>query len=123
MAQRHKDIGEAKRLRIVDNCNYCSYNLGMITVGVRDLKNQFSQYLQYVKEGEKVIITEHSRIVAVISLPENKKNLSGIEDTLSALSKEGRLIMAKRQKSCVDLPITNEKLDWVSAYNEVRAEH
>ena len=94
----------------------------MITVGVRDLKNQFSQYLQYVKDGEKVIITEHSKIVAMISLPENKENLSDIEDKLSALSKEGRLILAKRQKSCVDLPLTNEKLDWVSAYNEVRAE-
>jgi len=44
----------------------------MITVGVRDLKNQLSQYLQYVKRGEKIIITEHNRVIAEISSPSNE---------------------------------------------------
>jgi prevent-host-death family protein len=39
----------------------------MITVGVKDLKNQLSQYLQYVKHGEKIVITEHNRVIAEIS--------------------------------------------------------
>jgi antitoxin (DNA-binding transcriptional repressor) of toxin-antitoxin stability system len=42
----------------------------MLTVGVRDLKNRLSHYLQYVKEGEKVVITEHNKIIAEITLPE-----------------------------------------------------
>ena len=94
----------------------------MITVGVRDLKNQFSQYLQYVKAGEKVIITEHNKIIAEISLPQERENLSSIEEKLVQLGKEGKIIPAKRLKSCVSLPETNEKVDWKSAYNEIRAE-
>jgi prevent-host-death family protein len=45
----------------------------MLMVGVRDLKNQLSQYLQYVKDGEKVIITEHNKIIAEISVPVQEK--------------------------------------------------
>jgi antitoxin (DNA-binding transcriptional repressor) of toxin-antitoxin stability system len=51
----------------------------MIAVGVKGLKNQLSQYLQYVKDGEKIIITEHNRIIAEIIVPENKNANIGIE--------------------------------------------
>jgi prevent-host-death family protein len=65
----------------------------MITVGVRDLKNQLSQYLRYVKDGEKVIVTEHNRIIAEIIVPE-KKNTS-IEEKFEQLKREGKMILAK----------------------------
>ena len=94
----------------------------MITVGVRELKNQFSQYLQYVKDGEKVIITEYNKIIAEIVVPEKNDNLLPIEDKLMQLGREGKIIPAKRQKSCVKLPETKEKLDWITAYNETRAD-
>ncbi|MCL2318929.1 MAG: type II toxin-antitoxin system prevent-host-death family antitoxin [Treponema sp.] len=94
----------------------------MITVGVRDLKNRLSRYLQYVKDGEKVIITEHNKIIAEINLPGASQNLSSIEETLKQLSKEGDIILAKRQSTCAALPEAGEKLDWVSAYNETRAD-
>ena len=51
----------------------------MIAVGVRDLKNQLSQYLQYVKHGEKVFITEHNRVIAEISLPKEELSNTDIE--------------------------------------------
>jgi prevent-host-death family protein len=92
----------------------------MITVGVRDLKNQLSHYLQYVKKGEKVIITEHSKVIAEISLPENDKKLTEIEEKLINLSKEGDIVLAKRNRSCVKLPDLKEKLDWEAVYNEIR---
>ena len=38
----------------------------MITVGIRNLKNSLSQYLKLVKGGERIIITDHNRIVAEI---------------------------------------------------------
>ena len=41
----------------------------MIAVGIRDLKNQLSQYLKHVKMGERVLITEHNKVIAEISLP------------------------------------------------------
>jgi prevent-host-death family protein len=98
--------------------------IGMLTVGVRDLKNQLSQYLQYVKNGEKVIITEHNRIIAEIVVPEKSdgKEFSSIKKKLEQLSREGEIILAKRNKSYVKIPETNEKLDWETIYNEVRAD-
>jgi prevent-host-death family protein len=92
----------------------------MITVGVRDLKNQLSQYLQYVKNGEKVIITEHNKIIAEISIP--KENFTSIEEKLIKLSKDGDIIPAKRKEPCVGLPKIEEKLNWETIYNEIRAE-
>ena len=94
----------------------------MITVGVRDLKNQLSRYLQYVKDGEKVIITEHDTIIAQISVPEKEENLSTIEEKLLRLGREGDIIPAKRNKSCVKLPQIKEKLHWETVYDEIRAD-
>ena len=39
----------------------------MTTVAVRDLKNKLSEYLRKVKAGERVVITERGKAVAVIS--------------------------------------------------------
>ena len=94
----------------------------MITVGVRDLKNQLSMYLQYVKDGEKVIITEHNKIIAEINVPEKEKKLTAIEKKLLALSKDGEIIPAKRNKSCVKIPKLTEKLEWEIVYEEIRAD-
>ena len=38
----------------------------METVGVRELKNNLSKYLKIVKSGEKIIVTERRKQVAVI---------------------------------------------------------
>jgi antitoxin (DNA-binding transcriptional repressor) of toxin-antitoxin stability system len=94
----------------------------MITVGVRDLKNQLSQYLKYVKNGEKVIITEHDRIIAELRGPQNEERLSSIEEKLAQLSKEGLIIPAKRKNSCAGLPVIEKNLNWERAYDEIRAE-
>ena len=94
----------------------------MITVGVRDLKNQLSMYLQYVKDGEKVIITEHNKIIAEINVPEKEKKLTAIEKKLITLSKDGDIIPAKRNKTCVEIPKLTEKLEWKTVYEEIRAD-
>ena len=38
-----------------------------VEVGVRDLKNNLSRYLDRVQDGEEVIVTEHGRPVARLS--------------------------------------------------------
>ena len=94
----------------------------MITVGVRSLKNQLSQYLQYVKNGEKVVITEHNKIIAEINVPKQDELSAAVEEKLVRQSKEGDIILAKRSGTYVKLPKISEKLDWKSAYNEVRSD-
>ena len=36
----------------------------VVTVGVRELKNQLSNYLDRVKAGEEITVTEHGRPIA-----------------------------------------------------------
>jgi antitoxin (DNA-binding transcriptional repressor) of toxin-antitoxin stability system len=97
----------------------------MITVGIRDLKNQLSQYLQYVKDGEKIIVTEHNRIIAEIIVPEKKNTNISIEKKFDQLKKEGKMILSKRNETLVKKPQitkTEKKIEWESVYNEVRAD-
>jgi prevent-host-death family protein len=42
----------------------------MTTVAVRELKNRLSEYLRKVKAGERVVITERGRAIAMISAAE-----------------------------------------------------
>jgi antitoxin (DNA-binding transcriptional repressor) of toxin-antitoxin stability system len=95
----------------------------MITVGVGDLKNQLSQYLQYVTDGEKIIVTEHDTIIAEIIVPENK-NLNTAKK-FEQLKNEGRMILSKKNGSLVKKPKITEAerdIEWESIYNEVRAD-
>jgi antitoxin (DNA-binding transcriptional repressor) of toxin-antitoxin stability system len=97
----------------------------MITVGVRDLKNQLSQYLQYVKDGEKIIVTEHNRIIAEIIVPEKKNTNTSIEKKFEQLRREGKMILSKRNETLVKKPQiteTEKKIEWESVYNDVRAD-
>jgi len=36
----------------------------MISGGIRELKSHLSQYIELVKNGENIIITEHNKVVA-----------------------------------------------------------
>jgi antitoxin (DNA-binding transcriptional repressor) of toxin-antitoxin stability system len=94
----------------------------MIAVGVRDLKNQLSQYLQQVKLGEKVLITEHNKVIAEITLPKNDIGNSRVEDQLQLLSVSGKLLRAKRNKSIKLETELIPGIDWVSEYQENRSE-
>jgi antitoxin (DNA-binding transcriptional repressor) of toxin-antitoxin stability system len=98
----------------------CGYNIDMITVGVRNLKNQLSQYLDYVKSGESVIITEHNRIIAEIRVPKDEDMHIGVQNQFEHLSREGKMLLAKRNVSCVPLPETREKIDWWADYEATR---
>jgi antitoxin (DNA-binding transcriptional repressor) of toxin-antitoxin stability system len=94
----------------------------MVSVGVRDLKDQLSLYLQFVKDGERVIVTEHDTVIAEISTPRYFHE-SKVETEFQRLSREGVIILAKRDKSCVLLPetaVSSEKIDWLTIYDEVR---
>lgn len=94
----------------------------MIAVGVRDLKNQLSQYLKFVKNGEKVIITEHNKIIAEISLPKEESGNNQIENELLKLETEGKLIKARRNISLTQLSNSKNTVDWKEIYKKTREE-
>lgn len=94
----------------------------MIAVGVRDLKNQLSRYLQQVKLGEKVLVTEHNKVIAEISLPKNDIGASILEDQLQMLSVSGKLLRAKRNESLKMETRIHPEIDWIVEYHENRSE-
>lgn len=92
----------------------------MISVGVRDLENQLTQYLDAVKSGERVLITEHDQVVAEISLPQDDITNTNVEEKLQQMSASGKLIRAKRNKSYQKKEEVLQKIDWISEYQENR---
>jgi prevent-host-death family protein len=44
----------------------------METIGIRELKENLSRYMKKVKTGEKVVVTDHKKEIAII-LPISKK--------------------------------------------------
>lgn len=92
----------------------------MISVGVRDLKNQLSQYLQFVKKGERVIITEHNKIIAELSLPRNEPHDLPVAEALQRLSARGKVVLAQRNISLAPIPETSGAFDWKEIYERSR---
>lgn len=68
-------------------------------VGIRELRAKLSSYLDRVKTGEDVIVTERGRPVARISAPDGM-------DTLARLIAEGRVTPPRKPKT----PIREEDL-------------
>lgn len=68
-------------------------------VGIRELRAKLSSYLDRVKTGEDVIVTERGRPVARISAPDGM-------DTLTRLIAEGRVTPPRKPKT----PIREEDL-------------
>lgn len=62
----------------------------MVRIGVRELRQNASRYLDRVKRGETVEVTEHGRLVALLTPPDPAVSA---RDRLVA---EGRLIPATR---------------------------
>jgi len=86
------------------------------------LKNQLSQYLQQVKLGERVLITEHNKIIAEISLPKERTSDGDVEHILDQLTVSGKLLKAKRNHSIAISSTNTVKLDWISIYEENKSE-
>ena len=90
----------------------------MRSVGVRILKNQLSEYLRAVQNGETIAVTNHGAVVALLSPPDTGANSP--EEKLLRLARTGeaRLGRSNRPESYPRLPglvssdAIREALDW-----------
>ncbi|MCW7490873.1 type II toxin-antitoxin system Phd/YefM family antitoxin [Leptospira meyeri] len=99
----------------------------MKSIGIKDLKNNLSSYLEFVKKGETILIFDRNNPIAEIkkfSQSENKTDLYIKEAT-----ENNSLIPAKKYKP-VKLPksrsikgLSKEEISkaWKSIYNEERS--
>jgi antitoxin (DNA-binding transcriptional repressor) of toxin-antitoxin stability system len=61
-------------------------------VAVKELKNRLSSYLQEVKNGEVVLVTDRGRVVAELRQPTVGTSLTGHDQVLERLRAEGVLV-------------------------------
>ncbi len=72
------------------------------TVGIRELRHDLSRYLRRVKGGERLVVTDRNRPVALLTpLPED-------EDPWERLIAEGKLTPATRRWEDVPPPLKLE---------------
>jgi len=99
----------------------------MLAVAVKEAKNQLSKYLQKVRNGEVVLITDRGRVVAQLAPPPLMLGESG-EDVLVALRRLSRagvvqLATGEIKSATADLGIElPEGLDAGDLLDEVRAD-
>jgi prevent-host-death family protein len=66
--------------------------MSVATVGVRELKNQLSAFLDRVKAGEEITVTEHGRPIARLT------SMSADVDRMAALVDAGIVRPARRER-------------------------
>ena|SRR5437764_14910038 len=63
----------------------------MSAVGLRELKNQLSKYVQRVRSGETVLVTDRGEIVAELSPPKKTSKAGDAVTTVDELRRKGLL--------------------------------
>jgi antitoxin (DNA-binding transcriptional repressor) of toxin-antitoxin stability system len=75
----------------------------MKSVGIKNLKNNLSRYLNLVREGEIVFVTDRDEIIAEIHKP-IRAPLSSISEWdafLNELEREGSILRARQKVSTI----------------------
>ena len=71
----------------------------MQLVGIRDLKNRLTHYLETAKKGDAIIVTDRGVPVAILhNLDQIEKN-AGPEERLAFLAKQGFLTLPKKEQT------------------------
>jgi len=69
---------------------------GMKVVGVRELKSRLSQYLQEVRRGEEILVTDRGHVVAEITQPRTGSVDPAIPPGLRELARRGLVKLGDR---------------------------
>jgi prevent-host-death family protein len=65
----------------------------MTAVGIRELKNNLSEYVRAVERGKAIAVTSHGRVVAELVPPRGRARKAG-KQTKKRLSRWGQLVAA-----------------------------
>lgn len=69
----------------------------MQLVGVRELKNRLTHYLDAAKNGDNVVVTDRGKPVAILHCLDKVEESAGAEERLAALAAQGLLSLPKRK--------------------------
>ena len=69
----------------------------MSAVGIKELKNRLTHYLQRTKQGEEVIVTERGKPIALLQPIQTAEKAASIEARLARLAALGLVTLPTRQ--------------------------
>ena len=98
----------------------------MITVGIRNLKDSLSQYLKMVKGGERIVVTDHNKIIAeIVPATATNEKAELLEEYLKEQVESGSLSPATTRTSLdrrrtARKPINQRQIDCI--YEQTRNE-
>ncbi|MFA4836320.1 MAG: type II toxin-antitoxin system prevent-host-death family antitoxin [Dehalococcoidia bacterium] len=69
----------------------------MYSVGIRDLKDKLSSYLNYARQGESIIVTDRGKPIAIIH-PIDDQAVLPSEITLARLAAEGIIRLSRSEQ-------------------------
>ena len=69
----------------------------MQLVGVRELKNRLTHYLDAARNGDNVVVTDRGKPVAILHRLDEIEENSGPEERLAALAAKGQISLPKRK--------------------------
>jgi len=70
----------------------------MRKTGIRNLKDHLSEYLQYVRNGETVVITHHKRDIAIVIPVEADNDQDKLMHSLQRLAEENLIILPEKPR-------------------------
>lgn len=98
----------------------------MRAVGVREIRNRFSEYLRVVAEGETVLVTDRGRVVAQLAPPPVAGAPALSEDeALARLAAAGKVRLPRRRVPSPGAgPVAGvpERIDLTAILDDVRSE-
>jgi prevent-host-death family protein len=102
------------QMPVVDHNATIMYMLA--TVGVAELRQNLSRYLQRVSQGERLVVTDHNRPVAELGPPPTTGS------TLDRLVAEGRVARPARRGLPEPLELDGDPYALSRALDEIRGE-
>jgi len=112
---------------VLTESDYNAYNYYiMISVGIKELKTNLSRYIDLVKSGENVLVTEHNHIVAELKSPVFEVSEVRDQKVFDKLVAEGKLIPAKRNASKIlksesEVSLNHKSIGWWKEYQESKS--
>jgi antitoxin (DNA-binding transcriptional repressor) of toxin-antitoxin stability system len=69
----------------------------MLTVGIRELKNRLTYYLNAAKKGDNIVVTERGTPVAIMHNLDRTEEKASVEERMAVLSREGLISLPKKK--------------------------
>ena len=69
----------------------------MLTVGIRELKNKLTYYLNAAKKGDNIVVTERGMPVAILHSLDHTEEAGSVEERMALLSREGLITLPRKK--------------------------